>query len=220
MHTDIAFVLHKRAYKESSELIKLLTKNHGIVDVIAKGSRKPKSKLNGQLQPFSPIEIVYSGRSELKTLTSAFQQGAVKACAYKNHVSMLYCSELLTLLHLDNEACHELFTAYQTAVMALQNTHAVSLILRKFEWQLTQNLGYELSIPPGVEKNDFLSFDPGHGLLLNNDNKICPVSSLKKFTSNQPMQASDIKQVNELMKSVVNHLVHGKTIQSRALLMN
>ena len=40
MISDIGYVLHKSAWKDSSELIRLFTCHHGRVDVIAKGSKR------------------------------------------------------------------------------------------------------------------------------------------------------------------------------------
>lgn len=218
--SDFAFILHKRAYKDSSELIKLLTQNHGIVDVIAKGSRKPKSKFQGNLQLFLNTEVFYSGQSDLKTLTDASQQEILQPCAYKNHVSMLYCNELLTLLRIEEEICKKVFSAYHKTIQQLQQQPSVSLVLRKFEWFLNRNLGYELRLPQGASATDHIEFNPTHGLQINNNSKFCQVSSLEKFMANELMTHDDIKQVNQLMKRVVNHMIHGKTIKSRSLLLN
>lgn len=218
MYADIAFILHKRAYRESSDLIKFLTMNHGIVDVIAKGSRKPKSKFSGHLQNFLSTEITFTGRSSLKTLTDASQQGSLAKCPYKSHVSMLYCSELLTLLRLENESCAEIFNAYQKTIQALQQNKSVSLPLRKFEWVLSRILGYELLPPSEATENDYLQFDPHLGLQVNNQVKICSMACLNLFLAEKAMEPTEIKQLNRLMKTVVNHLVHGKEIQSRQLL--
>lgn len=218
MLTDKAFILHKRAFKESSELIKLLTKSHGVIDVIAKGSRKPKSRLHGQLQPFMLTEVVFVGRSELKTLTHASQQGLLQNCAYKNHVSMLYLSELMTLIQVDCDVCSKLFDDYEKTVAQLPLAGSVSLLLRKFEWSLCKHLGYELNLPVESTQSDFISFDPFLGLQVNNKDKVCSTATLRSFISNEKLLSSEIKQINILMKTVVNHLVHGKTIQSRQLL--
>jgi len=220
MNSDFAFIIHKRHYKDSSELIKLLTQNHGMVDVIAKGGRQKKSKLYGQLQPFLMTEVFYSGKSSLKTLIDASQQGTVKSCAYINQVSMLYCNELMTLLQIDNDACQSIFKAYQATVHQLQLDHAVSLPLRKFEWFLSKHVGYELNLPEEAKETDFVEFDANYGIQINNQNKVCMVNSLQNFISNKNINKDEIKQINQLMKSVVNHMVHGKTINSRALLMS
>lgn len=218
MFSDQAFVLHKRPYKDSSELIKLLTMESGLVDLISKGSRNPKSKFRGMLQPFILTQVFYSGRSSLKTLTEVSQQSVLKSSPYKNHVSMLYCNELLLLIGMHDEVNTEIFQAYQQTIKQLQSSQSVSLILRKFEWILSQKIGYELSLPTNTVDSDYIEFDSINGLQINNKNQLCSANSFKRFIHNQAVSAGDIKQINQLMKTVVNHMVHGKTIQSRNLL--
>ena len=218
MYSDQAFVLHKRPYKDSSELIKLLTRQSGIVDLISKGSRNPKSKFKGMLQPFVLTEVFYSGKSSLKTLIEVSQQFALKSCPYKNHVSMLYCNELLLLIGMHDEVNTDIFDAYQLAVKQLQTAKSVSLVLRQFEWFLSQKIGYALRLPEEVQAQDSIEFDPLNGLLKSQHNHICTASIFNRFIANQTLNSNDIKQINQLMKTVVNHMVQGKTIQSRHLL--
>lgn len=218
MLSDTAYILHKRVYKDSSELIKLLTPIFGIMDVIAKGSRSPKSKFKGQLQSFLPTTVFVTGKSNLKTLVEVSQQGTLKSCNYKNHVSMLYCNELLLLLRLETESCEKIYHAYQTTIEQLQRNQNVSLPLRRFEWFLSKQLGYELNLPDGVGEDDFIEFDPDFGLQLSNQSTSCRAQSLQRFINQQQLTAYDLKGINKLMKRVIDHMVHGKTINSRGLL--
>ncbi len=224
MITDQAFILHKRAYKDSSQLIKLITLDHGIIDVIAKGSLRPKSKLNGQLQPFALAQVNWIGKSALKTLIDAEQSAVLQRCAYKSHVSMLYCNELLTLLRIDEHATQAIFAAYQHTVQALQQSTVVRQILRRFEWRLCCELGYELQLPNESNDDDLLEFDPTNGLIINNKQQHqgkyhpCTVHSFQQFIDSEAMTAEQLNQISHLMRVVINHLVNGKTIQSRALL--
>jgi DNA repair protein RecO (recombination protein O) len=217
--SDQAFILHKRVYQDSSELIKLLTYNHGIIDVIAKGSRNRKSKLNGQLQPFILSQVFFSGKSSLKNLIDSSQCEILKSCPYKNHVSMLYCNELLLLLRLEGEVVHEIFTAYKETIKSLQSHQSISLTLRRFEWLLCQKLGYELELPSSVEKSAYIEFDEVNGLQLCNSHAMpCTLADFEKFIQGKTLDSSELKGINWLMRSVINHMLHGKTIQSRQLL--
>ena len=49
-----AFVIHTRAFRETSLIADLFTRNHGKLSVIAKGARRPKSKLK-VIQPPSSL---------------------------------------------------------------------------------------------------------------------------------------------------------------------
>lgn len=67
---DLAVVLKRKKFGEADNLITVFSKNHGKLEILAKGSRKIKSKFIGHLEPFSLVRIsVVSGRS-FEILTS------------------------------------------------------------------------------------------------------------------------------------------------------
>ena len=63
-----AFVLHSYPYKETSLIVELFARDFGRIGVVAKGAKRPHSKLRGALQTFQPLSSSWSGRSELRTL--------------------------------------------------------------------------------------------------------------------------------------------------------
>ena len=218
MITDQAFVLHKRAFKDSSELIKLMTLNHGIVDVLAKGSQRPKSKLKGQLQPFTLTWVNWVGKSSLKTLVDAEQSAVLQRCKYINHVSMLYCNELLVILKPEEDMAKIIFSGYVETIKRLAVDITVNETLRQFEWLLCCSAGYQLTLPVAIEETDFIKFDYENGLVIDKQKQFCQALSFSQFIEQRPLNSVQLKQVGRLMKVVVNHLVGGKVIQSRQLL--
>ena len=56
---DEAIVLKRIEYGEADRILTVLTKNHGKISVIAKGVRKPKSKLAGGIEIFCVNSISY-----------------------------------------------------------------------------------------------------------------------------------------------------------------
>ena len=66
---DEAYVLHRRAYRETSFLLEIFSKSHGRVSLIARGARKERSQTQGLLQPFIPLLLSWAGSGELMTLT-------------------------------------------------------------------------------------------------------------------------------------------------------
>jgi len=65
------FVLHSYPYKETSLIVDLFTRDFGRIGVVAKGAKRPLSKLRGVLQTFQPLSVSFSGKSELRTLIDA-----------------------------------------------------------------------------------------------------------------------------------------------------
>ena len=65
-------VLRSLRYGEADRILHLYTPDRGRVSAIAKGVRRAKSRFGGRLEPFFRLNLVlYEGRSELLTVTSA-----------------------------------------------------------------------------------------------------------------------------------------------------
>ena len=65
-YRDRAVVLRKLDYGEADRIFTLLTRDHGKVGVIAKGVRKPASKLGPSLELYGHIDVLLAkGRGEL-----------------------------------------------------------------------------------------------------------------------------------------------------------
>lgn len=70
--SDIGIILSRTDYGERDRIITVLTKNHGKLNALAKGTRSPKSKLAGGIELFALNHLVFvKGKSDLLTLTSS-----------------------------------------------------------------------------------------------------------------------------------------------------
>ena len=58
VRTD-AVVLRAFDYGETSRIANVLTRSHGVISVIAKGARRPKSRFGSTLQPLSHVQVVF-----------------------------------------------------------------------------------------------------------------------------------------------------------------
>jgi DNA repair protein RecO (recombination protein O) len=67
-----AVVLRSIRYGEADRILHLYTPDRGRLSAIAKGVRRSKSRFGGRLEPYFRLRLVlYEGRSELLTVTSA-----------------------------------------------------------------------------------------------------------------------------------------------------
>jgi DNA repair protein RecO (recombination protein O) len=66
-----AVVLQSYPYSETSKILRLLTRNHGVTSVIAKGALRPRSQYAGVLEPFSigQASIYLKEGRDLQTLS-------------------------------------------------------------------------------------------------------------------------------------------------------
>ncbi|KAA3639305.1 MAG: DNA repair protein RecO [Proteobacteria bacterium] len=218
MVTVDAFILHKIPYKNSSEIVRLLTQTHGRIDVVAKGSRSQKSVFKGQLQAFIKTTISFQGKHALKTLTQAEQTGLTKPADYLNQVAMLYCNELLLMLNMDEEQGIAVYPVYRDLIHKLNSAESVTLLLRYFELTLCRLSGYALSINNDVADNADLVFQANHGLVVSHGHQNCNAETFRRFINRQPLNTAEIRGISRLFRTVVNHLVGGRAIRSRELL--
>ena len=67
-----AMVLRSIRFGEADRILHLYSAHRGRIGAIAKGSRRPRSRFGGRLEPFFRLDLVlYEGRGELMTVTSA-----------------------------------------------------------------------------------------------------------------------------------------------------
>lgn len=137
-----AYILHHRAYRDTSALLELWTREHGRVGVVARGARAANSRLRGVLLPFRPLLVSWAGRGELKTLTAVEGYGATPVLEGRALLSGFYLNELVLRMVQRQDPHPELFDAYETALAALVRPDEEERALRIFERDLLQALGY------------------------------------------------------------------------------
>ncbi|GAB4251515.1 MAG: hypothetical protein Kow00129_12390 [Thermoleophilia bacterium] len=67
-----ALVTGSRRYRDADQILTFYTRARGRLSALAKGLRRPKSRLGGRLEPFSLVTVsLYEGRGSLYTVTGA-----------------------------------------------------------------------------------------------------------------------------------------------------
>ena len=55
-----AYILHSRAYRESSQLLEIISRDHGRQGLVARGARGSRSRWKNMLQPFRPLLLSWN----------------------------------------------------------------------------------------------------------------------------------------------------------------
>ncbi|HSD70913.1 MAG TPA: DNA repair protein RecO [Woeseiaceae bacterium] len=139
-----AWLLHHRPFRDSSQLLDIISRDNGRLTLVARGSRGAKSRLRGILRPFMPLQVSWSIRSDLGTLTGAEMDGPPIALNGEALLAGYYLNELLLNLLHRHDPQPEIFAAYAQAVDGLARRSDLSACLREFEIALLRNLGYAL----------------------------------------------------------------------------
>ena len=140
-----AFLLHQRPYGNTSVMAEMFTLENGRISVIARGAKKPKSKFFGVLSPFSKLRITYRGRSELKTLTNVDKEDIFSNSFSKLSYTLLYINELLIKILPQGAPQKELFNLYDKFLMEVKSSKEIDIVLRRFELNLLEMLGYGIN---------------------------------------------------------------------------
>jgi DNA repair protein RecO (recombination protein O) len=117
-YRDRAVVLRKLDYGEADRIFTLLTKTHGKVGAIAKGVRRPESKLGPSLELFSHIDVLLAkGRGDLDVVAQVQRMPGARIAGDVERMS--HASLIAELAERVCEDRHPLDGVYELTVMAL-----------------------------------------------------------------------------------------------------
>lgn len=221
-----AYILHIRNYKESSGLLDIITQHDGRISLVAKGFKSGKKNTKTFLQPFRKLSLAWSGRGDLKTLTVAEEQGFPIVLEENALMSGLYVNELLARLLQPFDPHPEIFDIYEGAIRALTCTVDVEIVLRYFEKNMLEALGYGLQLTYDI-----------NGILLEPESRYCYVlesgphkcerpfsggvmvtgETLLLLQSGQLKGGRALKESKQLMRYILSSYIGAKPLKTREL---
>ena len=228
-----AFVIHSRPYKESSFLVDYLTSEFGRMRGVVKGARRSSSKLRSSVQPFTPLEISWRGRGDLKNISCGEPTGAGIFLQGKSLWCGLYLNELVMRLLPMWDSCPRLFAYYRLAVGGLAEPETLEMVLRVFEKQLLEELGVAISFQYTATNNELICatkqywFDPALGFIEACENVFPPSDQrlysgdvLLAIAANEYAEERVLKNAKRLMRESLKPLLGTKALQSREFFTN
>ncbi len=237
------YVLHRKPYRENSQIIDLLCEKQGRFSALYRVSKKQPS-----LQPFTPYQMQFSGRGDLKYCQhveihypenedkhqSEFSLKG-KTLIGKNVYCGFYLNELIMRLTWKDEPQRDLFIIYQQTLqglLLLDNDQQSEPLLRRFEFHLLTILGYQYnwrqdSDCHDIQPNQYYDFDPAAGFkALNTEHYgIRPTASGLSFpggailaiAADDWQHAMSWKVAKQIARLALQPLLGHKPLTSRAL---
>jgi len=224
-----AFVLHSYPYKETSLIIDLLTRDFGRVAVVAKGAKRPMSKLRGVLQTFQPLQTAWSGKSELRTLIDAEWVGGMLPLERTALLCGFYLNELLVKLLARDDPHPALFDQYVATLNELAHGEPAQIVLRKFERALLKetgvaaDLGRSTTTRARVDPGADYVVDPERGAREATAADVWPVVSGKTLLDMESEDYADPQtqaQSKQLMRFLLAHHLGGAPLNTRQILID
>jgi len=137
-------VIRQRDLGEADRIVVLYTRERGKVSAVAKGAKRPRSKLAGSLQLFSHASVqVAAGRSlEVATQARPIDSHYNLRRDMRRYAHASYAAELLDTLTDEGLADPELFDVFVATLEAMDAGGDPPTMVRAFELKLMARLGY------------------------------------------------------------------------------
>jgi DNA repair protein RecO (recombination protein O) len=222
-----AYILHRRPFRDTSQILDIVTRDHGKIAVVARGSRGSKSRLAGVLRPFLPLRVSWVAKSDLGTLTGAETAGPPAGMIGDAMFSAYYVNELLLHFLHRYDPQPEIFALYEEVIKALLVTENIAAALRSFELEFLSLLGYAVNLDHVFGSREPLVSEQIYEYRMEQG----PVSverrgplvfkgAVFREIAEQRFEKPDIlRAANRLLREIIGFHLGGKELKSRKVLM-
>jgi len=143
-------------------------------------------------------------------------------------MSAMYLNELLMILLHRNDVHEALFGDYHETLYALWQTSALEVVLRNFEKNMLELLGFGLNLVYDADSGEpvmadrYYAYHFEHGPVQcqpdqHRQNPVISGSSLLAFNAGELASPSSIAEVKKLMRYVINSHLGPRKLKSREL---
>lgn len=219
-----AYVLHSRPFRETSLIVEAFTREHGRVAVVARGAKSARSRWRNILQPFRPLLISWSQKSDLGTLTAADQVASPPALQGQSLYCGLYLNELLMRLLHRGDPHAEVFESYRYVLSELASEAPPQPLLRVFEKHLLEAIGYAMLLDREYQSGEeilpqhWYDYKPDRGPAKSTGpgkGRVSGAALLALHAENLPDES--LLELRMLMRSVIGYHLGDKPLASLSL---
>lgn len=222
------YILQHRPFRDSSQILDILTRDNGKVSVVARGSRGSKSRLAGLLRPFLPLRVSWVAKSDLGTLTGAEAAGPPTGITGDAVLSAFYVNELLLYFLHKHDPQPEIYALYAQVIGALAGSCNLAASLRSFELEFLRLLGYAIDLDrehsngDDLDDNQYYEYRIEQGLVAveRTHGALVFLGGVFRAIAQQQFDRADVlRAANRLLRHVIAFHLGGKELKSRKVLM-
>ncbi len=137
-----AFVLHARAWRETSFIVEVLTRDYGRLALVARGmTGAKKHNQRAALQPMQYVRLDYQLKGEMASMQQVETLDVAPRLQGDYLLSTFYIHELLLKLLPRQDAAQDVFELYLETRNRLATQESLAWTLRRFERDLLQAIG-------------------------------------------------------------------------------
>jgi DNA repair protein RecO (recombination protein O) len=223
------YILHHRPFRDTSQILDVVTLDYGKVALVARGSRGSKSRLAGILRPFLPLRLSWVARTDLGTLTGAEAAGPPAGMVGDALLSAYYVNELMLHFLHRYDPQPEIFRLYEDVLKGLLTADTVATCLRSFELEFLSLLGYAVNLTHEFASHRLLvdelnyeyRMEQGPVHVERSDGPLVFPGSVLSGINEQRFEDPEIlRAANRLMREIIGFHLGGKELKSRKVLMD
>jgi len=141
-----AFVLHARAWRETSFIVEVLTQDYGRLALVARGmTGAKKHNQRAALQPMQFVRLDYQLKGEMGSMQQVETIDVAPRLQGDFLLATFYLHEMLLKLLPRQDAAQEVFELYRETRRRLSLNESLAWTLRRFERDLLQAIGVGFS---------------------------------------------------------------------------
>jgi DNA repair protein RecO (recombination protein O) len=223
-------VLHTYAWRETSLIVEVFTRDYGRMALVARGAKRPTSQFRGMLSPFAPLALSWSGRNEIKNLVRVEWVGGLAPPRGNALLAAFYANELIVRLLARADPHERLYEHYLDMLRGLGEARQ-DVTLRMFELELLREVGYAVPLDRCADGNPIdpageyrFSAEAGAHRLgpHERDDSGTPVSgatllAMARGEFTDPIVASEAKG---MLRQVIRYHLDGKPLNTRRILLD
>jgi len=221
-----AYLLHQYAYRDTSRILEIFTREHGRLTLFARGAGGSKSNLRAVLRPFQRLLVSWVGKSEACRLADAEIDGTLTNLAKERLMSGFYLNELLLKLTERCDPHPEIFDAYVRCIGALAGGEAEEAALRRFEKRLLDHLGYGLELSRTAD-GEPVSIEGYYRFAVERGPQPCVAEapgaiygrSLADLDAETFEDARSLRDAKRVLRSALDACLDGRALKSREVML-
>lgn len=220
------YILHRRDYSETSLILEVFSREYGRINLIAKGAKRNKKQQRDSFNLYQQYNISWSIKSELGILTDI---EAITFSSLKSEQMMtgFYMNEILLRLLHKHEPHSELFDSYDISINNLKSGESEQVILRYYEKNLLQSIGYGIILDHEVETGESLSNEKKYFYKIdsgpvadskqNDDGIIVSGKTLLELDNETLSDSKNINEAKLLLRLILKRHLGDKPLASKKL---
>lgn len=222
-----AFLLHALPYRETSLILELFTREHGRIAAVARGAKRPRSKLRAVLLAFQPLQVTWTGGAELRNLIGAEWVGGLPAPQGDALLCAFYVNELLLKLLPREDPHPALFDGYVETLGRLGHDEPPEPALRRFEWLLLRESGFGVDLKRDadgalIQASRRYAFRAGAGFIdpLDPNAPTYSGATLLDLAQGRFDVVESLAEAKQLSRTILNQQLEGKALATRQILID